>query len=200
MNQSVPWTPEQVAEENLDQLLGGAIAEIDDYEEEEAAGGEDVDEEEEGQKPQATKASSASSSKAAATKARQQKQAAAKKQGAVASKTRSQLKPSSSSASAATTVAVGSGGGDEGSAAAAAAAAAEPLTAGGFRGPLKAAFKHWKAKQGEGGARAVQYCGRYGAVRLEGGEVSDGSGEAEGGLPPPQGSVALLFGLLWLAD
>ena len=195
MNQSVPWTPEQVAEENLDQLLGGAIAEIDDYEEEEAAGGEDVDEEED-QKPQATKTSSASSSKAAAAKARQQKQAAAKKQGAVASKTRSQLKPSSSSASAATTVAVG-GGGDEGSAA---AAAAEPLTAGGFRGPLKAAFKHWKAKQGEGGARAVQYCGRYGAVRLEGGEVSDGSGEAEGGLPPPQGSVALLFGLLWLAD
>ena len=132
MSQSVPWTTDQVAEEDLDQLLGGAIAELEDYDEPISS---DEDEDEDEQRP--------ASKKSAAAKAAKKMPAGGKKSGGANAATVSKLRSSSqkqksssatiSNSSSATTVRD---------------AAVDSVAP---RGPLKAAFKQWKAKQGAPG-------------------------------------------------
>ena len=128
MSQSVPWTTDQVAEVDLDQLLGGAIAELEDYDEPVSSDDDEEEEEEEDRKPAAKKS-------AAAAKAAKKLPVGGKRGEKAAPKLRSssvKQKPSTtgtSNSSSATTLRD---------------AAVDSVP----RGPLKAAFKQWKAKQG----------------------------------------------------
>ena len=125
----------------MDQLLGGAIAEIEGYEEHATSDDDDDDDEDDeddvDQKPTGKKGSLAAGQKGGAKggKAATLKQPAATKKRGAATKTRSAKSAASgaSAASASTTA----GGADD------------SAVGGGFKGPLKAAFKQFKVKQGK---------------------------------------------------